>query len=148
MTRRILGVIWIFLMVGVLTWATEGYPQQRHGGGMHQGGGGQHWSGGGGGNNWHGDGGHWSNGGWGHHNDDFAGGILGGIIGGAIGGIFAPDPEPPVVYVPVQPAPQAAPALVPWTPEWVYFCSHRYKSFNPQDGMFTGYDGIRYLCHQ
>lgn len=78
-------------------------------------------------------------GGWGHRNDDFAGGILGGIIGGAIGSIFAPEPEPPVVIVQPQ-------EMQSGSPEWFAYCTNRYKSFNPEQGTFTGYDGKTYPC--
>jgi len=74
---------------------------------------------------------------------EFTGGILGGIVGGAIGSIFAPEPEPPVVIV-QQPPPSEGPAA--WSPEWFAYCTARYKSFEPQTGTFTGYDGIKYFC--
>jgi hypothetical protein len=30
--------------------------------------------------------------------------------------------------------------------DWIAYCSQRYRSFNPQTGMFTGYDGLQHPC--
>jgi hypothetical protein len=34
----------------------------------------------------------------------------------------------------------------PWSGEWYRYCSDRYRSFNPSDGTFVGYDGVRRFC--
>lgn len=34
----------------------------------------------------------------------------------------------------------------PWTREWYRYCSDRYRSFDPSDGTFVGYDGVRRFC--
>ncbi len=52
-----------------------------------------------------------------------------------------PMPEPRVIYRPV-----AAPSFEPWTQSWYDYCSRRYRSFNPNSGTFTGYDGLSHFC--
>lgn len=49
--------------------------------------------------------------------------------------------EPEVVYVD-----DYAAAMEPWSPEWYQYCSDRYRSFNPRNGTFTGYDGLKHFC--
>lgn len=34
----------------------------------------------------------------------------------------------------------------PWTREWYRYCENRYRSFNPNSGTFTGYDGVQRFC--
>lgn len=34
----------------------------------------------------------------------------------------------------------------PWSRDWYRYCSDRYRSFNPSDGTFVGYDGVRRFC--
>jgi len=34
----------------------------------------------------------------------------------------------------------------PFSPGWVDYCSSKYRSFNPQTGMYLGYDGYRHYC--
>jgi hypothetical protein len=30
--------------------------------------------------------------------------------------------------------------------DWIAYCSQRYRSFNPQTGTYTGYDGLQHPC--
>ena len=50
------------------------------------------------------------------------------------------EPEPSVVYY------QDQAALEPWSPEWFRYCGDRYRSFDPDTGTFTGYDGVKRFC--
>jgi BA14K-like protein len=50
------------------------------------------------------------------------------------------EPEPSVVYY------QDQAALEPWSPEWFRYCGDRYRSFDPDTGTFTGYDGEAHFC--
>jgi hypothetical protein len=34
----------------------------------------------------------------------------------------------------------------PWSDEWYDYCASRYRSFNPQNGMFLAYSGEYKLC--
>jgi hypothetical protein len=34
----------------------------------------------------------------------------------------------------------------PWTPEWYDYCHSKYRSFNPETGMFLAYSGEYKLC--
>jgi hypothetical protein len=36
--------------------------------------------------------------------------------------------------------------LEPWTDEWYDYCESRYRSFNPETGMFLAYSGEYRLC--
>jgi hypothetical protein len=57
-----------------------------------------------------------------------AGLATGAIVGGAI-------------------AQQATPAYgVAADPDWLAYCSQRYRSFDPASGTYLGYDGLRYPC--
>lgn len=44
-----------------------------------------------------------------------------------------------------RPAPRYA-SLRPWTPAWYRYCESRYRSFRPDTGTFTGYDGRQHFC--
>ena len=44
-----------------------------------------------------------------------------------------------------RPAPRYA-LLRPWTPAWYSYCESRYRSFRPDTGTFTGYDGRQHFC--
>ena len=44
-----------------------------------------------------------------------------------------------------RPAPRYA-SLRPWTPAWYSYCESRYRSFRPDTGTFTGYDGRQHFC--
>ena len=45
---------------------------------------------------------------------------------------------PPPVYYSAGPE--------PWSPEWYAYCSAKYRSFNPQTGMFLAYSGEYRMC--
>ena len=36
--------------------------------------------------------------------------------------------------------------LEPWTEEWYIYCENRYRSFNPDTGMFLAYSGEYRMC--
>jgi hypothetical protein len=36
--------------------------------------------------------------------------------------------------------------LEPWTEEWYIYCENRYRSFNPDTGMFLAYSGEYKMC--
>ncbi|OCP09231.1 MULTISPECIES: BA14K family protein [unclassified Ensifer] len=102
-----------------------------------------------------------------------AGLVAGALIGGAIasqprynGGynerVYI-DPEPEYDYYEPRPVYRARPvyqarpvvvdsygggyrSLEPWTPSWYRYCSQRYRSFNPDNGTFRGYNGRSYFC--
>lgn len=82
----------------------------------------------------------------GHHRDhprdrDYSnplGSIFGGIIGGIIGSALDQEDE-------VEDEPERE-ALVPWTPEWYAYCTRRYRSFRPNTGYFTSYEGPQVFC--
>jgi hypothetical protein len=88
-----------------------------------------------------------------------AAGVLGIIAGGIIASQARPRPAYPPGYYdpaydpnyyprqayPVYEAPGTY-ALRPRSREWYDYCSRRYRSFNPQTGMYTGLDGEQYVC--
>ena len=97
-----------------------------------------------------------------HHHDDSDAWIAGaaGLAAGALlGGALAAPREPEVIYRdyddgyyrrPVRvyrEAPRYYGGARPWTREWYRYCSHRYRSFNPETGTFRGYDGRNYFCN-
>ncbi|MEW5421573.1 BA14K family protein [Amorphus sp. 3PC139-8] len=43
-------------------------------------------------------------------------------------------------------APVTRNGIPPWTPAWYQYCSNKYKSFNPQTGLYLGYDGKYHYC--
>lgn len=108
---------------------------------------------------------HWHHGsGWGYGAAGLATGL---IVGSAIAsqpryvepGYYYgdyPPPPPPYYYRPrpvyVAPAPAEAyypgPAydLRPWSPQWMRYCSDRYRTFDGRTGTFVGYDGARHFC--
>jgi len=47
---------------------------------------------------------------------------------------------------PAGPAPSYAGGFEPWTDEWYDYCASRYRSFNPQTGMFLAYSGQYKPC--
>lgn len=80
------------------------------------------------------------------------GGIVGGIAGGIVGGIISGaitrpqpyyPPPPPQPYYPPQPQPQPY-YQPPFDP--VAYCMQRFRSYNPQTGLFVGYDGQFHPC--
>ncbi|MGF6176742.1 BA14K family protein [Ensifer sp. 4252] len=109
-----------------------------------------------------------------HHNngDAVALGALGLATGVIIGGAIASQPryservyvDPEPDYYEPRPAYRSRPvyraqpvvvdnygdgygSLEPWTPSWYRYCSQRYRSFNPDNGTFRGYDGRSYFCN-
>lgn len=57
-----------------------------------------------------------------------AGLATGALIGGALAAQAAPEPGVAV------------------NPEWLAYCSNKYKSFDPASGTYLGYDGQRHPC--
>ncbi|MGH6865152.1 MAG: BA14K family protein [Methyloceanibacter sp.] len=75
-------------------------------------------------------------------------GLLGFGVGAIVGSALTPRevyvaPPPQPVYAPVAPV---AYGPEPWSPDWYTYCYSRYRSFNPNDGTFVGYDGIVHFC--
>jgi hypothetical protein len=59
-------------------------------------------------------------------------------------------PWPPPVYV-APPVVAPAPAVVVDAPkvsraEWIDYCTFKYKSFDPQTGLYTTYSGEKRVC--
>ncbi len=76
--------------------------------------------------------GHWRGG---HHGFD-AGGFIGGVIGGAIGGALSrPQYYPPQGYHSTSIYSDA-----------VTYCIRRFRSYNPETGIYMGYDGVPRRC--
>lgn len=79
-----------------------------------------------------------------------AAGIIGLAAGAIILGATSQASRPAPVYVP--PAPPRGPAYPaqvgyqPWSPAWYQYCSAKYRSFNPQTGTFTTYQGVQKFC--
>jgi hypothetical protein len=59
-----------------------------------------------------------------------AAGVIGLATGAIIGGAIAN---------------QQAQAQAP-NPDWIAYCSQKYRSFDPASGTFLGYDGQRHVC--
>lgn len=57
-----------------------------------------------------------------------AGLATGAIIGGALAAQAAPGPGVAV------------------NPDWIAYCSQKYRSFDPASGTYLGYDGKRHAC--
>ena len=112
---------------------------------------------------------------YGHHNDDDDDLVVAGILGLAVGALAASAAVGGPYYgggYPAYPAYRAAPryngyynghyrngyygyaarpapryaSLRPWTPAWYSYCESRYRSFRPDTGTFTGYDGRQHFC--
>ncbi|MET0600049.1 MAG: BA14K family protein [Mesorhizobium sp.] len=87
-----------------------------------------------------------------HNNGDaVAAGVIGLATGAIIGGLMAQpryaEPvyvDPPVRYY-EQPV-YVGRSLEPWSRGWYRYCQNRYRSFDPQSGTFTGYDGRQHFC--
>jgi BA14K-like protein len=70
---------------------------------------------------------------------------IGDLIGGVIGGILFPPYQP---YQPYYPAPYQPP-YDPYAgndAQAVRYCMMRFRSYNPQTGLFIGYDGRYHPC--
>lgn len=78
--------------------------------------------------------------GWGGCNNNgaaVAAGIIGGLALGAAAASIAQANQPPaVVYAP-------PPGV---NPNWIAYCSAKYRSFDPATGTYLGYDGLRHPC--
>lgn len=80
--------------------------------------------------------------GWGGCNNNNAGaaaaaGLVGGLILGAAAASAANQARQPQVYY--APGPAA-------DPNWISYCSAKYRSFDPRTGTYLGYDGLRHPC--
>jgi hypothetical protein len=60
----------------------------------------------------------------------------GGVVGGALSNIFRPEPE--VIVVP--------PPVVVQTPRSIEWCIDTFRSYDPETGYYTAYDGRRLPC--
>jgi hypothetical protein len=112
---------------------------------------------------------------WRHHgNGDaaLAAGVLGLAVGAIAGSALADNPPYRPVYdepvydepiyeepaysrpVIVRPRPvrpyyteyRDVGSLQPWSPEWYRWCGDTYRSFDPDNGTFVGYDGEQHFC--
>lgn len=76
-------------------------------------------------------------------NDDLAAGLgglaAGAIIGGLIGSSGAVSAGPRSAVPP-------AGGYAPGSRGYIAYCSEKYRSFRPETGTFTGYDGNTYYC--
>jgi hypothetical protein len=89
--------------------------------------------------------------------------IAAGIVGLAIGAIVMstlaqPEPKGPIYrgdplddpqYFPPAPRPVSsggAYSLEPWSDAWFDYCEARYRSFDPNTGTYTAYDGRKRFC--
>lgn len=66
---------------------------------------------------------------------------------------YAPDyeygrPGPSYTYDDDFPPPpvRASAGAEAWSPEWYRYCQGRYRSFDPQNGTYVGYDNRRHFC--
>lgn len=110
----------------------------------------------------------------GNRGNDVGAAVAAGVIGLAAGAILgsalsAPQPvyEPEYIYRdplpprgtvyfdpadrsnPYTPAPPVVVtrgALQPYTPEWYSYCASKYRSFNPNTGTYTTYQGQQRFC--
>jgi hypothetical protein len=60
----------------------------------------------------------------------------GGVVGGALSNIFRPEPE--VVVIP--------PPVVVQQPRSIEWCIDTFRSYDPETGYYTAYDGRRLPC--
>ncbi|NVK34729.1 MAG: BA14K family protein [Rhodobacteraceae bacterium] len=94
-------------------------------------------------------------------NDNVGAALAAGIIGLAAGAIIVgatnQSRRPAPVYTPPAPRhPQyghynnrrhtAQLGFQPWSPAWYRHCSAKYRSFNPQTGTYTTYQGAVKFC--
>lgn len=80
--------------------------------------------------------------GWGGCNNNAGAAAAAGLVGGLILGAAAASAaqqaqQPPTVYY--APGPAA-------DPNWIAYCSAKYRSFDPRTGTYLGYDGLRHPC--
>jgi len=55
-------------------------------------------------------------------------------------------PAPVPRYVAPAGVPVAKNGLIPFTPEWIAYCSRKFKSFDPRSGTYLAYSGVRRYC--
>lgn len=72
-----------------------------------------------------------------------AAGVIGFATGAIVGGALS---QPRTVTVYEEPAYYRGGRPAPWSPSWYAYCDARYRSFNPDTGMFVGYDGRHHFC--
>ena len=60
----------------------------------------------------------------------------GGVVGGVLGNMFRPDP--PVIV--------QAPPIVVQEPRSIEWCMATFRSYDPETGYYTAYDGRRLPC--
>jgi hypothetical protein len=65
---------------------------------------------------------------WEHHHRGGGGGFVGGFLGGIVGGMIAGSQVQPPPYDPVAD------------------CMRRFRSYNPETGIYYGYDGRPRRC--
>ena len=93
------------------------------------------------GDGWRGGGGHshWGHGPYRGPRYDPGTAFWGGVVGGVLGQIFRPEPPPVIVESP--------PVIVQSFPErTIEWCISRYKSYNPETGIYIGFDGEAHRC--
>ncbi|WP_208997193.1 BA14K family protein [Roseibium denhamense] len=54
--------------------------------------------------------------------------------------------NPPRYHGQPQRVPYTKTGLAPFTPQWVAYCSRKFKSFNPNTGMYLAYSGKYRFC--
>ncbi|WP_051089740.1 BA14K family protein [Amorphus coralli] len=83
--------------------------------------------------------------GWYVYNDGawIAAGAL-GLAAGALLGSAITTPQAPATVQ--SGAPVTKTGIPPWTPAWYTYCSRKFKSFNPETGLYLGYDGKYHYC--
>ena len=80
---------------------------------------------------------------------DFNGaGLVFGLAAGAILGSALTAPRYSYAHPPGYYYYQAPPKVYyrSGNDDWFYYCTRRYKSFNPHTGMYKGYDGYWHYC--
>lgn len=77
-----------------------------------------------------------------HRGSAAAAGVIGLATGAIIAGALS---QPRTVTVYEEPVYYGGRPR-PWTPSWYAYCDNRYRSFNPDTGTFTGYDGRTHFC--
>ncbi|NRG17809.1 BA14K family protein [Rhizobiales bacterium] len=97
------------------------------------------------------------------HNNDAGAAVAAGVIGFAAGAILGSALSQPRQYIdpprrvygppraPAYGGGYGGPVTVdysprPWTPEWYRYCSAKFRSFEPETGLYTTYSGVRKLC--
>lgn len=74
----------------------------------------------------------------------FGGGLLGGAIGGVLGGVISGGMNRPQYYP--QPRYYSQPQYYPPPLDPISYCMQRFRSYNPETGLYIGYDGQYHRC--